>query len=267
MCSFGNLAGLSTSGAGLSQEEVAVLEVEALRVQNEGNYSSVQFWGKIFGGDADYLVCSAYGAGTDWPNKTFFACSTGTVLSKLVELPAADAANPSSCEGGFTGNGDRVIQEATEGDDEEKSSGEVREAHVLANVVADVDNSTAVVPKGAWVVDPTHNVVKNRMFSGLSAREAGDVDSYLHFRKPTAGSNYAQALDRHGMVKPQDFLEKISSSHPVGGWGLQSQDNGVTTLRSLLYPGYFFFHKAGSSEYGGAYFGNGERNADVAFML
>jgi radial spoke head protein 9 len=42
---------------------------------------------------------------------------------------------------------------------------------------------------------------------------------------------------------------------------------GTVTLRSLLWPGYFFFHVAGTGRFGAAYFGAGEKNVDISFML
>ena len=119
------------------------------------------------------------------------------ITSKFVALPSADASKPSSLAGGFTGEGGRVVQEGAPADDdgEGKISGEVLESDVLANAVADIDGNTAVVPKGAWVVNPTHNVVANKLFFGLSGGEAADLDSYFHFRRPASG-DYIHALDK-----------------------------------------------------------------------
>lgn len=43
--------------------------------------------------------------------------------------------------------------------------------------------------------------------------------------------------------------------------------NTTITLRSLYWPGYFFYHLIGTAEHGAAYFGYGTKNTDVAFML
>ena len=39
------------------------------------------------------------------------------------------------------------------------------------------------------------------------------------------------------------------------------------TLRSFLWPGYIAYHKANTKLFGGAYFGNGLKNVDLAFYL
>lgn len=54
----------------------------------------------------------------------------------------------------------------------------------------------------------------------------------------------------------------------TGAWSLQFSSNKTTvTLRSLQWPGYFFFHRVGTPDFGGAYFGDGRKNVDLPFML
>lgn len=56
--------------------------------------------------------------------------------------------------------------------------------------------------------------------------------------------------------------------HEPGIWATTWDPSNTTiTLRSLYWPGYFFYHLIGSPEYGAAYFGYGTKNTDVAFML
>ena len=43
--------------------------------------------------------------------------------------------------------------------------------------------------------------------------------------------------------------------------------NAVAVLRSLLWPGLVAFHAPGTAKFGYAYFGNGTKNLDLAFML
>lgn len=42
---------------------------------------------------------------------------------------------------------------------------------------------------------------------------------------------------------------------------------GVVILRNLDWLGYTFYHIPGTKEFGSAYFGTGERNIDMPFML
>jgi radial spoke head protein 9 len=57
------------------------------------------------------------------------------------------------------------------------------EAVRLAATVAAIEHDTGVVPGGAYTVTPTHHVVPNPGFGGLSASEAGSLGSYAHFRR------------------------------------------------------------------------------------
>lgn len=41
----------------------------------------------------------------------------------------------------------------------------------------------------------------------------------------------------------------------------------LSTIRSLLWPGYAAYHLAHSEKYGGLYFGDGVKNVDLPFML
>ena len=75
-------------------------------------------------------------------------------------------------------------------------------------------------------------------------------------------------LQQKGLVKSTDFLDPIDEDEPKGIWALQMSANKQTaTLRSLQWPGYFFYHHVNTSEYGGVYFGDGCKNSAILFML
>lgn len=141
------------------------------------------------------------------------------------------------------------------------------EAHRLAYAISQIDADTAVVPRGAYIVTATHDVLQNRAFEGLDSAAAGGLDNYFHFRKPVALARKT-ALERSGMVASTDFLDPLSEDTPRGVWSVRVDDaRGAATGRSLLWPGYFFFHNVGSAGYGGAYFGYGTKNGDIGFMV
>ena len=63
-----------------------------------------------------------------------------------------------------------------------------------------------------------------------------------------------------------DFLKPASSIVPKGSLCIRHDDgSGLTTIRSLLWPGAVAYTLGGS--WGYCYFGTGEKNADIAFML
>jgi len=187
----------------------------------------------------------------------------------------------SKLEGTLRGDPGLVLEEDNEEEEEEEpeedeEDGErapkpkkVRfvEAHRLVHRVTAMDSDLSLVPRGAFVITPTHYLAPNPSFAGLSATEAGSTASFLHFRKPFALERKS-ALDREGTVKDVDFLDPISEDEPTGVWSVRvDEGEGTVTVRSLRWPGYFFVHRLGSPDFGGAYFGDGLPNRDLAFML
>jgi radial spoke head protein 9 len=102
---------------------------------------------------------------------------------------------------------------------------------------------------------------------GLTSVEAGDLSNYYHFREPTALAKKS-VLERRGLVASTDFLDSLAEDSPKGVWAVRvDKSRGQATLRSLAWPGYFFFHNVGTARFGGAYFGDGRRNNDIGFMV
>lgn len=141
------------------------------------------------------------------------------------------------------------------------------ERHRLAYTVAVIDHDVATLPRGAFVVDASHAIVKNKSYEGLSFEAAGNIANYYHFRAPESARAKA-CLAKPGIVRPSDFMDPIAEDQPSGVWAL-TYDNTSTMsiLRNFYWPGYFFFHVIETNEYGGVYFGDGLANLDIAFML
>lgn len=59
--------------------------------------------------------------------------------------------------------------------------------------------------------------------------------------------------------------------HPgcIGCWSMQQESAGgrLVLLRSLLWPGYVFFHQVSKAKFGSLYIGSGLKNIDLPFML
>lgn len=161
-------------------------------------------------------------------------------------------------------------EEDDAGDDEDEDAPKKErfsEVHRLAYAVGEIDRETSVVPRGAYIVSATHDVIRNAGFTGLDSTSGASLDNYFHFREPI---NLARktALERAGMVQSTDFLDPLSEDSPRGIWAVRvDRAAGVATLRSLSWPGYFFYHELGTGTFGGAYFGYGQRNADIGFMV
>jgi len=139
--------------------------------------------------------------------------------------------------------------------------------HRLAFVVSQIDTSCSVVPRGAFTLSAKGTVQRNALFPGLDVGEATDLSNYLHFRQ-AHGLARKSALDKKDLVKDVDFMDPLSEDDPKGCWSCRMDvATGTATLRSLVWPGYTFYHRVRRSEFGGVYFGDGQKNGDLAFML
>eukprot|EP00500_Bicosoecida_sp_ms1_P004724 CAMPEP_0203809250 /NCGR_PEP_ID=MMETSP0115-20131106/2151_1 /ASSEMBLY_ACC=CAM_ASM_000227 /TAXON_ID=33651 /ORGANISM="Bicosoecid sp, Strain ms1" /LENGTH=273 /DNA_ID=CAMNT_0050717967 /DNA_START=96 /DNA_END=917 /DNA_ORIENTATION=+ len=273
MASLKQLDDLSFSGEGLSVEERAGLEVAFAKRRVESDLKSIAFWGKVKGTDNDYLVAAGLGESLDYPQKQFFFCTSKSfalqALPALSDEFAAKAAGLAASR--LKGDPSALPEgeEEVEEDEDEDAPKKERfsEVHRLAYAVAQIDRATAVVPRGAYLVSATHHVLRNAAFGGLDSTTAASLDNYYHFRAPEALARKS-ALERAGMVQSTDFLDSLAEDTPRGVWAVRvDRGGGVATLRSLLYPGYFFFHELGSGNFGGAYFGYGQVNGDIGFMV
>jgi len=109
------------------------------------------------------------------------------------------------------------------------------------------------------------------VFIGLTEKDMIDLASYFHFR-----SGFKLSLetveDRISIDQSIDIFDNIEKDKPDGIWSLQVEKGGSTiTLRSLLWPGYFFFHAPKTEmrqcKYGSMYNGYGIKNVNLGIML
>jgi len=145
-----------------------------------------------------------------------------------------------------------------------------RESTRLAHFVAQHDFHCQVVPHGQYMLtsqDPARplSVAVNQTWEGLQPTEADDLASYLHFRPPTGavakcpGRVFNSALD---------FMEGIDTDIPSGVWSLQYDPGlGIVVGKNLLFQGSLFYHRPRTAVFGQYYFGSGQRNLDLCFML
>merc|ERR1719473_1448005 len=126
-----------------------------------------------------------------------------------------------------------------------------------------IDTECAIVPKGALCMAPTGAVKGNALFAGLSTPDASSLASYVFANKPLPKNVLAGSA-----ANSMDFLMPATSITPTGALCPHLDEaTGVTTIRSLLWPGSVAYAKAGSKEFGYCYFGTGQKNGDIAFML
>lgn len=264
---------LCDSGFTLSIEEKAALQISMLERKNAEGFNKLYFWGKVMGKDSDYLICYGLLPSYDFPTKKFYFCTTKEF--RLQQMPVIDAEQKdkaASQQGMFEGDPsfkpDGDAEEDAVEDGAEPKAEPFREEHRLAYIVEQIDFDAAAIPCGAYNVAPSHQIIQNKAYEGLNYEAASDLSSYYHFRQAvlpeTTGS-----LEKPGLVRSAEFLDSLATDAPKGSsWSLQmNSSKTASSLRSLIWPGYFFAHKIGTGEYGGAYFGYGQKNKDIAFMM
>ena len=249
--------------------------------------ASVYFWGKVQGKERDYFIAQSVKTGTKIEKSRFYSHNNGVTFAKLPELDAFIIENAGAHRGRFAGNPSlklrdprKVLPEGEEefddeeeeyadedGDDRKAPERKLTEVERLAFVVDQIEAACCVVPKGAWVMTATGDIKRNAAFAGLSLADAGKLESFGLFRPPQRERTLAQ-IHRAGVANNPDFLDVLSAEQPAGGWALQVAASGAqVVLRSLVWPGFQFTAAVGEGGSSGAYFGTGEPNADLAFML
>jgi len=106
--------------------------------------------------------------------------------------------------------------------------------------------------------------------SGLSQGEACKLSNYLHMHPPNQLFKKT-LLQRANLDRAIDFLDPATEDIPGAPnlcWSIQHERGGSqVVIRSLLWPGYTFFHIPGSRHFGSLYNGCGIYNIDLPFMM
>mmetsp|Transcript_24904 Transcript_24904/g.28594 ORF Transcript_24904/g.28594 Transcript_24904/m.28594 type:complete len:113 (-) Transcript_24904:35-373(-) len=107
----------------------------------------------------------------------------------------------------------------------------------------------------------------NEAFKGLNDTNAFLDTSYLHFR--SAQTKEKKELNqKDDAIFRQDFLESIAHDEIKGSWSVQPDTTkSQVIIKSLLWPGYYGYHKLRTKIFGGVYIGDGIKNSDLVFML
>jgi len=260
---------------------------------NLGNNTSITLLGKIHGQVKDYLLLVVTSVTASIEKSYFFSIDGGITFSKLPEIDDFIREKSSKLRGEFTGNpakkhrndakpvGDddkedeeedeEPAAEATEDEGDEvkekkvdPSKRRLTELERVAAAVVSIDQSTSVVPRGAFFMTATGDIHKNEAFTGLSPSDASKLSSYQLFRAPVDSRTLA-SIRKAGVSNNADFLDSLADAK--NEWAIQVDDSGSTiSLRSLVWLGFEFHLEVSSNRFCGAYFGHGQRNTDLAFM-
>jgi len=286
---------VSNHGLSTSQQLAASSSLAKLKL-NE-SLPNISIWGKIAGGQKDYFVAQSISVTTSIVKTNYFSGDGCITFSKL---PPVDDWLRERCikiRGAFTGNPsrkyrdgriytleeeeeeeakDREEEEAKAEDEENQDPSEpkverkkerrINEIDRLAYTVEAIDNQCSLVPRGSYYLTATGSIVKNDAFRGITIDDAKKLVSYQLFRSANDSKTMAR-IRRAGVANNYDFLDTLTDSIKRE-WSLSVDDSGtVVTLRSLIWLGFEFTITSTTSTWSSGYFGAGQRNLDLPFML
>ena len=270
----------SVNGVCLSLEERIKLMTILDQLKSDIKCDEMQFWGKIIGAEKDYYISKAlyYKGSQNFPKKKYFFCSSNFIFSELPDVQPHHFDNFDKFNTYFIGNPDIILEKYDL--DQNKNLDEVigdtfkpklkkknmTETDRLSFVVRTIDHDTSVVPVGAYKMLPINEMRRNDLFEGISSEDLDKKEKYVHFR-PVENNEKKDKIAMGKAVFDFDFLDSIADDPIKDSWSLHLDSTRTTcTLRNLIWPGYFAYHKANTDEYGGVYIGYGIKNNDIPFM-
>uniref|UniRef100_A0A8D2MWB1 Radial spoke head protein 9 homolog n=1 Tax=Zonotrichia albicollis TaxID=44394 RepID=A0A8D2MWB1_ZONAL len=254
-------------GAGLSPELRAALGASLPLLQRDYRFERVWFWGCIQGVRGAYYIAQGLGPDRAAPRSRLYSlnCLDWSLLTAATEEMLALA---EEVKGRF--QGDPSFEYSLAEINPEAAARLVQSGKEEARLIAtieQIDRAVGIVPRGAFVKTPLGSVHENRHFEGLSLVEAKKLSSYFHFTEPTNLKNKT-LLEKADLDPSTDFLNSLEHDIPQGSWSIQLEKGGsVVVLRSLLWLGLTFYHVPMTKQFGYVYFGTGEKNLDLPFML
>ncbi|NWH79678.1 RSPH9 protein, partial [Piaya cayana] len=259
-------------GVGLSPEKRAVLGASLPLLQRDYRFHHVRFWGCIQGVCGAYYLAEGFGPDRAAPRSRLYSlnCVEWSLLPPATKEMVALAGQ---LKGRFQGDPSfeydytEINTEDAERLFEDGEKHIIKEETRLVATIEQIDTAVGIVPRGAFVKTPLGSVQENRNFEGLSLTEAKKLSSYFHFTEPVNLKNKT-LLEKADLDPSIDFLDSLEHDIPQGSWTVQLEMGGtVVVLRSLLWLGLTFYHIPATKQYGYVYFGTGEKNLDLPFML
>ena len=271
----------SVNGVCLSIEELIKILTMLDQLKSDIKCDEMQFWGKIIGAEKDYYIARAfyYKGYKNFPKKKYFFCSSNNfIFSELPEIQPHHFDEFYKFNTYFIGNPDLILEKFDSS--QNKNTNEVigdtfkpqlkkknmTETDRLSFVVRTIDHDTSSVPLGAYKMLPISEIRRNDLFEGLSSDDLDKKEKYLHLR-PVENQEKKDKIDMGKAVLDFDFLDSIVEDPIKDCWSIHVDNmKTICTLRNLVWPGYFAYHKANTNEFGGVYIGHGIKNVDIAFM-
>ena len=264
----------------ISIEEQIKLKTTLDQLKCDIKAEEMLFWGKILGAEKDYYIALAiYYKGFKFPKKKFYFCSSSTFsFSELPEIQSHHLIEFSKFNTYFIGNPDVILEKFSDNKNINinEQIGDIfkpnlklknlTESDRLSFVVRTIEHDTSIVPLGGFKMLPINEIRRNDLFEGLSSDELDKIENYFHFRK-IESQNKRDMIDMGKAVFDFSFLDSLSDDNLKGAWSIQTDSaKTVCNIRSLVWNGYFAYHKANTNLFGSVYIGYGIKNMDIPFM-
>ena len=270
------------NGVCLSLVERIKLETTLDQLKSDIKCDEMQFWGIIYGAEKDYYIAKAlyYKGYPQFPKKKYFFCSSSNfIFSELPSLYSHQIPNFHKFNTYFIGNPDIILEKYDSGNaanfDEENEGDSFKpkikkknmtETDRLSFVVRAIDRDCSVVPVGGFKMMPINELRRNDLFEGLNSEDLDKKEKYVHFR-PVENQEKKDKIAMGKAVFDFEFLDNILDDPIKDSWSIHvDSTETISTLRSLVWPGYFAYCKANTDQFGGVYIGYGIKNIDIPFM-
>ena len=272
----------AVNGVCLSLEERIKLLTMLDQLKSDIKCDEMQFWGKILGAEKDYYISKAlyYKGFQNFPKKKYFFCSSSNfIFSELPDIQPHHIDNFYKFNTYFIGNPDIILEKYESGNasnfDEENEGDSFKpklrkknmtETDRLSFVVRAIDRDCSVVPVGGFKMMPINELRRNDLFEGLNSEDLDKKEKYVHFR-PVENQEKKDKIAMGKAVLDFEFLDSIADDPIKDSWSIHVDSTKTTSsLRSMVWPGYFAYCKANSDQFGGVYIGYGIKNVDIPFM-
>ena len=272
----------SFNGVCLSLVERLKLETVLDQLKSDIKCDEMQFWGIIYGSEKDYYIAKAlyYKGYPYFPKKKYYFCSSSNfIFSELPSVYPHHIPDFHKFNTYFIGNPDIILEkydsEKINNLDDEMTGDNFKpktkkknmtETDRLSYVVRAIDRDTSVAPVGGFKMMPINELRRNDLFEGLNSEDLDKKEKYVHFR-PVENQEKKDKIDMGKAVLDFEFLDSIVDDPIKDSWSIHvDSTRTISSLRSLVWPGYFAYCKANSNEFGGVYFGYGIKNIDIPFM-
>ena len=113
---------------------------------------------------------------------------------------------------------------------------------------------------------PSKELRRNDLFEGLNYDEIDKLEKYAHLR-PVENQAKKDKIAMDRAVFDFDFLDTLNDDPIKGSWTIMTDSSkSIANIRSIVWPGYYAYHKANTDEFGGVYIGHGIKIKDIQFM-